>query len=282
MRLSYGLSRNLDRIASFLRIFGLHRITRLVRNVIAKLFPKGITVEVNGHRLCGSIRDRAFLYKVKEKRFEPETLGAFSEVLESGMIVLDVGAYLGFFTLVSAMLVGPKGKVYAFEPDPFTFNLLEYNIRLNGYNNVVPVMKAVSNKKRITKLFQHGSDPSMTSLIPRAGWQRSIFVEAISIDEYLGNHQVDVVKIDVEGGEILALKGMTKLIANSPKITLFVELNPRSLSESETSQEDLLTQIKQMGFNSIIRLDEHRDKYGELELCNLLCRRSDKIIKILK
>jgi FkbM family methyltransferase len=271
MKMKYSLVRSFDGIASILRALGLHPVTRKCRNFVARIFSEGITIDVNGLRLCGSIRDRAFLYKVKEGSFEPETAKLFSETVKPGMVVLDIGAYLGYYSLLAARQVGLAGKVYAFEPDPLNYHWLEHNIHINGYANIIAVRKAVSNQSCLMHLYRHPDDPSMSSLLARHGCERGVTVEGTSLDEFLDEKRVDVVKLDIEGMEIQALRGMKGIIERSHTLTLFVELNPLALSEGGSSPEDLLSQIRKLGLDRIIRLDEQRNSQGELELCNLCC-----------
>src|SRR5947208_14953773 len=153
MRLAYEMARTLDRAAAIFRAVGLQPLTRRCRELLTYVFGEGISIEVDDLRLCGSLRDRAFLYKLKEGRFEPETVKLFVGALRPGMVVLDVGAYLGYYTFLAARQVGEKGKVYAFEPDPSSYRFLEHNIHLNGYSNIVAVSKAASSRGRIRNLY---------------------------------------------------------------------------------------------------------------------------------
>ena len=273
MRLSYRTIRRLDAVASVLRALRLHRLTRLGRNLLGRCLTQGIAVEAEGQRLVGSVRDRAFLYKVKEGHFEPETIRVFCRAVRPGMVVLDAGAYLGYYSLLAARQVGPRGKVYAFEPDPASFSFLERNIRLNGYANVVAIAKAIASTTGVRSFHRHPCDPSMHSLVPRKGSRTSISVPCTSVDEFLGEQRVDVVKIDIEGAEPLALQGMMKTLERSPALSLFLELNRTSLSEAGKSPDQLISQIRSLGLDSITRLDEQRNLQGKLELCNLYCRR---------
>jgi len=208
---------------------------------------------------------------LKEGRFEPETVKLFVGALRPGMVVLDVGAYLGYYTFLAARQVGEKGKVYAFEPDPSSYRFLEHNIHLNGYSNIVAVSKAASSRGRIRNLYLNTSDPTMTSLLPRKGWEKTVLVECTSLDEFLGDQKVNVIKLDVEGAELSALRGVAKIIAKSTCVRVFVELNPISLSEGGFSSEVLLEEVEKLGFHSVVRVDEHRSPCGKLELCNLYC-----------
>ena len=77
----------------------------------------------------------------------------FKKMVQDGMVVVDIGANIGYYTLIAAKLVGNKGIVYAFEPEPSNYELLCQNIAINGYTNVVPIEKAVSKTSGKTKLY---------------------------------------------------------------------------------------------------------------------------------
>ena len=75
------------------------------------------------------------------------------EILKPGMVVLDIGANIGYHTLISSKLVGNTGKIYSFEPEPHNFKLLLKNIEINEFKNIIPINKALSNNIGSTKLF---------------------------------------------------------------------------------------------------------------------------------
>ncbi len=79
----------------------------------------------------------------------------FESHIKEGDVVLDLGANIGYFTLIAAKCVGANGKVYAFEPDPTNFSFLKRSVEINNYKNVVCEQKAVSNKNGVVKLFLH-------------------------------------------------------------------------------------------------------------------------------
>ena len=91
-----------------------------------------------------------FLIKPTHEQFETEV---FKKEIEKGDTVLDLGSHIGYYTLIAAELVGEKGKVFAFEPEPTNFVLLKKNIKINNYQNVIPVQKAVSNKNGKGRLY---------------------------------------------------------------------------------------------------------------------------------
>jgi len=190
------------------------------------------------------------------------------------MVVLDIGAYIGYYTLIAAKQVGPRGKVYALEPDPISYSFLNQNIQLNRYSNVITFPKAASNHMGAAKFYLNSADASKTSLLPRDGWEKAISIECITLDEIIGDQRIDVAKIDVEGAEPMVLEGMKKTIEGNPQLILFIEQNPVALWEGGSSPDALETLLKDLGYKIIVRIDEEWDSQREVVFCNLYCRRS--------
>src|SRR5258708_4194632 len=132
------------------RIGGLRRVpgVRMLSTAVYKLTgPKGVQmVEADGHRLfvdlsntiIGSVYAVGRSWEAEEKQF-------FERRLRPGMIVADIGANIGDYTLIAARAVGDSGKVYSFEPDPVNYGLLVRNVKLNRYTNIVPCSLAVAD-----------------------------------------------------------------------------------------------------------------------------------------
>src|SRR5207245_2930011 len=85
--------------------------------------------------------------------WEKDVTAYLMKLIESGMVVVDIGANVGYYTLLAAEKVGSHGKVLAFEPEPSRYALLEKNVRANDLKNVIPVQKAVSNKTGAARLY---------------------------------------------------------------------------------------------------------------------------------
>jgi|SRR3972149_1725492 len=271
--MNYSVIRNIDKVAAVLRGVGLHRLTRVSRDLLDIFFTKGICIQIEEDIISVPLRDRAFLYAVKESHFEANTVKLFAETVKPEMIVIDIGAYVGYFTLLAARRVGANGKVYAFEPEPKTYRFLKRNICLNEYKNVITVPKAVSNQSGTVKLYINSSDASMTSLFRRKGSHKAIEIECTTIDDFFHEQRVDVVKMDIEGAEPYALEGIRNTIERNPNLVLFVELNPVALKEAGSTSDKLKCMLEDLGFNDIVALDEQRNEKGKLLLCNLYCRR---------
>lgn len=150
---------------------------------------------------------------------EPDTADFLLRFLKPGMVFLDVGAHVGEYTLLAAQAVGPTGEVHAFEPNPEIFQLLSNNVQLNNLSNVVCNSCAVSDLAE-EREFEVCKEPSVSSLKTQAGHGRkdkileSIRVPSIRLNTYWFryNKRIDLVKIDVEGAEMLVFLGAEKLL----------------------------------------------------------------------
>jgi len=156
-KLFFSLLRAITKIFSS-KGFGFGKIPMIKKFhcfLFAQLLPSEVTlIHVQGSKMYVNPKDSGVgAHLLKSSVYEPYETKLFKQVMKEEMVVVDVGAHIGYFTLMAAKLVGAKGKVYAFEPDPSNYRLLVKSIHENGYRNVVAIQKAVSNKKQKTVLF---------------------------------------------------------------------------------------------------------------------------------
>jgi FkbM family methyltransferase len=168
----------------------------------------------------------------------------FLRTVKPGDTIVDAGANIGYYTVIGSRLVGEKGKVYAFEPDPANFALLEKNARLNGLNNVVLERKALSNRKGTIKLFIADQNRGDHRIYQPEGESRpSVDVEAVRLDEYFRDQKrrIDFIKIDTQGADGLIVEGMTGLLeGRTDGPTIFMEFWPHGLKGMGTDAGALL------------------------------------------
>lgn len=153
---------------------------------------------------------------------EPEVQDALAELVKPGQTVYDVGANIGFFTILCSRLVGPTGRVYAFEPIPRNLATLKHNIALNGLTNVVVVEKALSSSTGTAEMFVSPWSAFHSLNVEGASKQENhgpaageIVVETVALDEFVKGEGVrtpDLVKIDVEGAELIVVDGMRETL----------------------------------------------------------------------
>jgi FkbM family methyltransferase len=151
-------------------------------------------------------------------------------LVRPGSVFFDIGANIGFFTLLGARLVGPSGIVVAFEPHPENSERLRRNIELNLFSNVVVVQQAVSDTSGDRLLdSRHAATASIVSSDDARRVEGLLRVEATSVDDYVDGRPdltPDVVKIDAEGHEIEIVRGMQTTLERSGPV-LICEMHRR-------------------------------------------------------
>lgn len=170
--------------------------------------------------------------------------------IKPGDVVIDIGANIGYYTLIFARAVGPKGKVYAFEPDTTNFALLTKNIAKNGCKNVILVNKAVSDKTGTLKLYLSSESSGDHRTYDSQDGRESINIDCTRLDDFFSQtkHPVNLIKIDIQGAEYSALKGMKNLLAQSPKLILATEYWPKGLKKYGIKPIAYLRLLQKSGF----------------------------------
>ncbi|HUV88134.1 MAG TPA: FkbM family methyltransferase [Anaerolineae bacterium] len=206
----------------------------ILAEVAAKLFapPTGV-VEANlgSYRVAfdfGDLIQRQVYFGLYDQA-ETELL---RRILGSGDIFLDLGANVGYYSLIASQIVGPEGRVHAFEPIGQNARVLTRTIAENGISNITVNEVAVGAEAGSLDLFVPDGDignSGWASIVPSERRPRTITVEMVAIDDYLAAQSVDrvrLVKMDIEGGELNALRGMERLLRQADAPDLLCEVNP--------------------------------------------------------
>lgn len=222
------------------RHIGRNRLVKFFYGIVLRLLNP---INVQGYKMFLDPKNDALDLLIKPD-FETLEREIFKKYIKPGNRVIDIGANIGYHTLLMADLVGDKGRVYAFEPTPKVFNLLKKNIELNGFQNVALVQKAISNKTGTAKLYLCKSDGS--NKIFDTGENKSfVEVETARLDDVVSG-KVDFVKIDVEGIECLVLEGMPEILKQDVKLVL--EFVPEAEKETGINPVKTLQLLKDFGF----------------------------------
>jgi len=264
-------------------------IAPLVRKMF-RISPKGDEiVSVQGHKMLFGVASEAHL-DMSEGTWEPGVVNLLQKRLSLGMTFVDLGAHIGFFTLMAAKQVGQDGSVYAFEPSPENFELLTKNISLNGYSNVAPIQMAVSNVEGFSTLYLNPYSVAHSLHQDTFGKSREeLRIEVTTLDSYFERLEwpsVNVVKMDIEGAEPNALMGMKGLIGKNPDLVLILEYVPEILERAGMKPGSLLSEIRSLGFEIFLITPDS----GELECfsnetasrkglrAELLCERKGSVV----
>lgn len=187
--------------------------------------------------------------------YEPHVTSVVVNTLKTGDVFLDLGANLGYYSLLAANLVGNSGKVIAIEPGPQNLQLLYASILRNNFSNITVYPFAASDDLQIIKLLTIGSNAGVvTPLSPHKTFH--LLAQAIMLDSLLqGEQRIDLVKIDVEAHEPFALRGMDELIRKH-RPAIITEFHPYIMeANNHIDPENYLKQIEAYGYRlSIIDL----------------------------
>jgi FkbM family methyltransferase len=150
-----------------------------------------------------------------------------TDVVQPGMVCIDAGANVGYYTVLMADLAGPRGRVLAFEPIPGTRRLLRRNVYINGFDATASVSgSALGSRQGEVTLYVPPGEPKNAMICeasPHPYWE-AVKAPLQRIDD-LGLPRIDFVKIDVEGAEIDVWKGMQQSIEQNPEIQIMMEVN---------------------------------------------------------
>ena len=245
------------RVSRYLYFKGVAKIPGAIP-LFAFLFrltsPK--VIAVHDSKMYMNPHDAILLSAAALNSFEPFMTEIFEKELKEGDTVVDLGANIGYYTLLASRLVGKQGKVYAFEPDPKTYNSLIRNIELNKYSNVVAVQKAVTNKVGTAKFFVN-DNPEFDTLYQPVNHNTFIEVETETLDRFFQDKDdiISVIKMDIEGGEMDAILEMGRVINQNKNLKLFVEFGPALIKRAGHSPEEFLHKLLSYNFQ-IYFIDE--------------------------
>ena len=218
-------------------------------------------VHVDGLAIEGADTARSYLEALGSGSAEPFTASLFRRAVRPGTVVVDIGAFLGQYTLLAAREAGPTGRVYAFEPDPRNFAYLIKNIERNEFaDRASAIPQAISDRSGEITLYLDPDVGSGSSLVFRRRRNvTSTTVQTVTLDEFLGEAiPPDLIKLDIEGGECRALDGMTETIRRAgDRLTMIVECFPKALRASGASTDALIRRLERFGFRVYV-IDEGR------------------------
>jgi FkbM family methyltransferase len=177
---------------------------------------------------------------------------------QEGDVALDVGANIGWYSLLLDKLMPDNSLIYAFEPDPLNYGLLCSNIKLNNASKVVPVNFALSDKNEVRKLYQYSNNNLGRHSLLDINEGNYVEVETITLDSYIDSVGIDVarvkfIKIDIEGYEYFALCGANNLL--DQVTTVISEFVPRYMEKGGVEPERFLDLLIEKGFDSYVIRD---------------------------
>ena len=204
-----------------------------------------------GHKIETDSADSLGL-RQNNGHYEAEVTTLCCLLIKAGDQVLDIGANIGYYSLLFSSLVTSSGAIIAFEPNLDNYDLLQQNIANNGLHNVSMFRLALGSKPGRGQLFQATEGNGQHRLYPSVCCSgESTEVEVVAADD-LHLDPLDFVKIDIEGYEPMALEGLTETIAKSPNLKILCEFSPLSMWEAGSSPLDFINKMKSLRFHLVV------------------------------
>ena len=229
---------------------------------LAHQFKQGFTSTSEGFDLWihpnDEILSRSIVY---DKIWEPETTKLIKNIIHEGDVGIDLGANIGYFTMLMANLVGTSGKIFSFEPEPQNFEILQKNIKQNHLKNVVANQSAIGDMNGKIKLYLSNTNAGWHKVFPKQFVDyevsdKNIDVKICSLDKEFIDKKIDFIKMDIEGYEWNAIKGGKKILEENHDVKLIFEFFPMALRANNVKPDTVLTYLLDIGFH-IYAIDEN-------------------------
>lgn len=202
---------------------------------------RGLKRTINGHQLRLPTR----YFKYFPSTYEAENFEFLAHSCKPGAVIIDIGAHIGLFSVIASQVTGNKGKVYAFEPAPSTYQLLQKTLSINHNQSVIETFqKAVGRETgKITFFVSDGQADNGNSLVNYKDDRplHGIDVEVTSIDAFVKEkklNKLDFIKIDVEGAEYDTLRGAAETLQNLKPVCI-VAIHPEPIKAKGDRLEDI-------------------------------------------
>lgn len=234
---------------------GQYRAMRWVSRCVRGPFLATMPSELGGGAYRCDLRDGVTMDAFFQLRYEPHETAIVLDVLRPGDTFIDVGANWGYFTIIASHRVGPRGRVLSFEPDPRLHAVLDANVRGNGFSQTRVLPIAASDREATLSLA--GFDEKLNNFgvsrlaSDNAAAERMYSVQSRRLDDVLdeqGIPSVAILKMDIEGAEGMALRGLERSLASRRVQRLLLEVHPGLLEEHGDSPASVMKHLADIGY----------------------------------
>jgi FkbM family methyltransferase len=242
---------------------GKHRLMALLDRVVgpAQYDVGDLKLLLSPHRLIDN-------YIIRQGSYAPELVTFIRDVMSAGGGFIDVGANIGYLSLVAARAGGSRARVYAFEPSVREYSMLLEHIALNQLMNVIPYPFGIGASDQAATLWLSGlQNPGQNSRFGRAGAVAELGITLAPIDALLPAQAIkDVrcVKIDVEGDECSVLAGFSRVMPLLTEATFLIEISPDLLVRAGHSADQIYQFFHDHGFRTCRAARPQADQWDEL------------------
>ncbi len=177
----------------------------------------------------------------RNKVYEPHVTQAIKDLLKPGAIFIDIGANIGYFTMLAASLVGSQGRVFAFEPNPANCELIRLSCDQNGFEHVQLFENALAESAQLFDFCGDGGSNGRIIHETEANEEAAEYqVQAVTLDETLPDlPRVDLIKMDIEGAEPRAWQGMMNIV-HEHRPTIIFEFSPPTIRQTSQVEPEIM------------------------------------------
>ena len=210
-----------------------------------------------GYVICPQAEYHLIIYLSEGGTHEPGTCRVVESLIEAGDHVIDVGAQVGLLTLAMGRAVGASGTVLAIEASQALAECLRRTLSINGLNENCQIVEMAVSDRVGQATFHLAERSGHSSLIALSEKSQEVQIQTAPLDEIVeSGKKISLIKVDVEGAELLVLQGMKRILEENPEIILVVEFGPSHLYRVGQSVEQWLDAFKKCGFDQILEIDE--------------------------
>ena len=227
-------------------------------------------IEIDGQKLFLDKED-SLLLSTRKNNYDKFEVECLKQIIKKGDIVVDLGANIGYYTLILAQLVGKSGHVYAFEPEPSNFEILSKNVKENKHEHVTLVQKAISDKNSKIKLYVSKRNLASHRIFDAEDKRKSIEVDVTTLDEYFQKFEkpVNFIKMDVEGAEGATILGASKIIEDSKNLVIMMEYFPKWIKKFGDIPEEILRSLVEKKFK-LFNINQKNKKLDSILITNFV------------
>ena len=227
-------------------------------------------IEIDGQKLFLDKED-SLLLSTRKNNYDKFEVECLKQIIKKGDIVVDLGANIGYYTLILAQLVGKSGHVYSFEPEPSNFEILSKNVKENKHEHVTLVQKAISDKNSKIKLYVSKRNLASHRIFDAEDKRESIEVDVTTLDEYFKKFKkpIKFIKMDVEGAEGAAISGASKIIQDSKNLVIMMEYFPKWIKKFGDIPEEILRSLVEKKFK-LFNINQKNKKLDSILITNFV------------
>ncbi len=180
---------------------------------------------------------------------EPSSTEIYRKQLSPGMTIVDVGANIGYYVLIEARALGTSGKIYAIEPAPKNFEMLQANLEINSFGREIESHNLAISDSVGKVQFEIAGASNHHRLSVNGSGANTIEVEATTLDVLLAGKKIDMVRMDAEGAEWVILRGMRGILAGNQPLKMFIEVHPKLIREYRGDLDEWLEMLADSNFD---------------------------------